>query len=130
MVEHGHVGVGVVEVIGVWRIVLLSPVTWQRTVQVEDVVLGFGLVVHAVESHHLGQTQKNKTKKRASVSVTSLTRWADSMSGGTDVFQEEVELRVAARVHAGLKQRHEDVLQHLLEVSELLLGAVNVTGRP
>lgn len=51
------------------------------------------------------------------------------MSRDTDVFQEEVELRVAARVHGGLKQRHEDVLQHLLEVGKLLLRAVNVAGR-
>lgn len=53
VVEHRHVGVGVVEVVGVGRVVLLRPVDRQRTVQVEDVVLGFGLVVHAVKTHHL-----------------------------------------------------------------------------
>lgn len=47
----------------------------------------------------------------------------------TDVFQEEVELWVTARVDGGFEQRHEDVLQHLLEVGQLLLCAVNVTGR-
>lgn len=45
------------------------------------------------------------------------------------MFQEEVELWVTARVDGGFEQRHEDVLQHLLEVSQLLLCAVNVTGR-
>lgn len=61
MVEHGHVGVGVVEVIGVWRIVFLGPVTWQRTVEVENVVLRFGLVVHTVETHQLGGIQEDAT---------------------------------------------------------------------
>lgn len=61
VVEHGHVGVGVVEVIGVWRIVFLSPVTWQRAVEVENVVLGFGLIVHTVEAHQLGGIQEDAT---------------------------------------------------------------------
>lgn len=53
VVENRHVGVGVVQVVGVGRVVFLGPISWQRTVQVEDVVLWFGLVVHAVETHHL-----------------------------------------------------------------------------
>lgn len=61
MVEHGHVGVGVVEVVGVWRIIFLRPVTRQRAVQVENVVLRFGLIVHAVKTHHLGQVQNEET---------------------------------------------------------------------
>lgn len=69
---------------------------------------------------------KSKTRQQ---SVCFTDRWTGFKSRDTDVFQEEVELRVAAWVHGGLKQRHEDVLQHLLEVSELLLCAVNVTGR-
>lgn len=43
------------------------------------------------------------------------------------VLQEEVQLRVAAGVHRDLKQRHEDVLQHLLEVAQLLVGVIDVT---
>lgn len=53
VVQHSHVGVGVVQVVGVGGVVLLCPVGRQRTVQVEDVLLRFGLVVHAVEAHHL-----------------------------------------------------------------------------
>lgn len=53
VVEHGHVGVGVVEVVGVGRVVLLCPVGWQGAVHVEDVVLRLGLVIHAVKAHHL-----------------------------------------------------------------------------
>ena len=45
------------------------------------------------------------------------------------MLQEEVELWVAARVDCDFKQRQEDVLQHLLEVSQLLFGSVHVTAR-
>lgn len=44
------------------------------------------------------------------------------------MLQEEVQLRVAAGIDGGLKQRQEDVLQHLLEVAQLLLCAVNITA--
>lgn len=44
------------------------------------------------------------------------------------VLQEEVQLRVAAGVHSDLKQRHEDVLQHLLEVAQLLAGVIDITA--
>lgn len=37
------------------------------------------------------------------------------------VLKEEVQLWVAAGVHRNLEQRHEDVLQHLLKVTQLLL---------
>lgn len=53
VVEHSHVGIGVVEVVGVGRVVFFCPVDWQRTVQIENVVLWFRLIVHAVEAHHL-----------------------------------------------------------------------------
>lgn len=58
VVEHGHVGVGVVEVVGVGRVVLLSPVGWERTIQIENMVLRFGLIIHAVKAHHLYDTGK------------------------------------------------------------------------
>lgn len=44
------------------------------------------------------------------------------------MLQEEVQLRVAAGIDGRLEQRQEDVLQHLLEVAQLLLCAVNVTA--
>lgn len=53
LVQNSHVGVGVVQVVGVRRIVLCSPVSRQGTVEVENVMLGFGLIVDAVEAHHL-----------------------------------------------------------------------------
>lgn len=43
------------------------------------------------------------------------------------VLKEEVELWVAAGVDRNLKQRHEDILQHFLEVAQLLLRVVDVT---
>lgn len=43
------------------------------------------------------------------------------------VLKEEVQLWVAAGVDRNLKQRHEDILQHLLEVAQLLLRVVDVT---
>lgn len=44
------------------------------------------------------------------------------------MLQEEVQLWVAARVDCDLKQRHEDVVQQLLEVSQLLLGVVHIAA--
>lgn len=43
------------------------------------------------------------------------------------VLKEEVQLWVAAGVDRNLKQRHEDILQHFLEVAQLLLRVVDVT---
>lgn len=44
-------------------------------------------------------------------------------------MEEEVQLWVAAGVNCYLKQRHEDILQHLLEVVQLFLCVVDVTLR-
>ena len=63
VVEHSHVGIGVVEVVGVGRVVFFCPVGRQRTVKIEDVVLRFGLIVHAVEAHHLAK--KTTTKQQS-----------------------------------------------------------------
>lgn len=43
------------------------------------------------------------------------------------MLKEEVQLRVAAGVDCDLEQRHEDILQHLLEVVQLSLRVVDVT---
>lgn len=43
------------------------------------------------------------------------------------MLKEEVQLWVAAWVDCNLKQRHEDILQHLLEVEQLFLGVVDIT---
>lgn len=45
------------------------------------------------------------------------------------VLQEEVQLGVAAGVDCDLEQWHEDVLQHLLKVAQLLLCVVDVALR-
>lgn len=51
-----------------------------------------------------------------------------SLGQVTHMLQEEVQLGVTPRVDGDFEQRHEDILQHLLEVGELLLGVVHVTG--
>lgn len=45
------------------------------------------------------------------------------------MLKEEVQLWVAAGVDRDLKQRREDVLQHLLKVAQLFLRVVDVTLR-
>lgn len=45
------------------------------------------------------------------------------------VLKEEVQLWMAAGVECSLKQRREDILQHLLEVTQLFLRVVDVTLR-
>lgn len=53
VVEYGHVGVSIVEVVGVRWVVFFCPVCWQWTVKIKDVVLRFGLIIHAVKADHL-----------------------------------------------------------------------------
>lgn len=60
MIQHGHVCVHVVEVVRIGWVVFLSPVPWQRAVQVKDMLLWFGLVVHAVKTHNLRDDQKER----------------------------------------------------------------------
>lgn len=45
------------------------------------------------------------------------------------MLKEEVQLWMAAGVDCDLKQRHEDILQHLLKVAQLLLRVVDVALR-
>ena len=70
VVERSHVSIGVVEVVGVGRVVLFCPVSWQRTVHVEDVVLRFRLIVHTVEAHHLRTNMPQKDKENWLVSLS------------------------------------------------------------
>lgn len=58
VVQDGHVGVHVVQIVRVRRVVVVTPARRRRTVQVKDVMLRFRLVVHAVEPHHLNNTFK------------------------------------------------------------------------
>lgn len=53
VIEDGHVCIHVVEVVGVGGVLLLRPVARQWAVQVEDMLLGLGLVVDAVKTHDL-----------------------------------------------------------------------------
>lgn len=41
VIQHSHVCIHVVEVVGIGRVVLFCPVDWERTVQVEDMLLWF-----------------------------------------------------------------------------------------
>lgn len=43
------------------------------------------------------------------------------------MLQEEMQFRMTAGVDRDFKERHEDVLQHLLEISQLLLCMVHIT---
>lgn len=47
----------------------------------------------------------------------------------THMLQEEMQLWETAGIDSGFKQRHKNVLQHLLEVRELLLGVVHITAQ-
>lgn len=53
MVKHSHIGISIIEVVGVGWVVFLCPVGWQWAVKIENVMLGFGLVIHAVKAHNL-----------------------------------------------------------------------------
>lgn len=45
------------------------------------------------------------------------------------MLKKEVQLWMAARVDCNLKQRHEDIFQHLLKVTQLLLCMIDVALR-
>lgn len=45
------------------------------------------------------------------------------------MLEEEVQVRMTARVDCNLKQRHENILQHLLKVTQLFFCVVDVTLR-
>ena len=125
MVQHGHVGEGVVQVVGVGRVVLLHPSLRERALQVEDVVLGLGLIIHTVKAVHLAQDAGSGPELQLGLRQCpphTQTRATPHM------LQEEMQLRVAGRVDGGLKQGQENVLQHLLEVGQLALGTVHITA--
>lgn len=85
MVEHSHVGIGVVEVVGVGWVVFFCPVGRKRTVKIENVVLGFRLIVHAVETDHLA----GKKKYGQGISLFQ-SHSLDFLWLGTHMVQEEV----------------------------------------
>lgn len=64
MIEDGHVCIHVVEVVGVGRVLLLGPVAWQWAVQVEDMLLGLGLVVNAVKTNDLQWDDRDEEPAR------------------------------------------------------------------
>ena len=49
LVEDGQVDEGVVEIVGVGRVLLPGPLVWSRNITVEHRILGLGLVVHRVK---------------------------------------------------------------------------------
>ena len=55
VVEDGHVGEHVVDVVGVGRILVVRPLVGRRHVAVEQRVLRLRLVVHAVQPDHVAQ---------------------------------------------------------------------------
>lgn len=117
MIQHSHVCVHVVEVVRIGWVVFLCPVPRQRAVQVKDMLLWFGLVVHAVETHNLRDDKKERHESPWSHFGTTCTDEA----GASYVLEEEVQLRVAAGGDGDLEQGREDVFQHLLEGTQLLL---------
>ena len=55
VVEDGHVGEHVVDVVGVGRVLVVGPAVGRRHVLVKQRVLRLGLVVHAVQADHVAQ---------------------------------------------------------------------------
>ena len=57
LVEHGDVGIHVVDVVGVRGVLGDVPLLWFGALAAEHVTAVLGLVVHAVEARHLGDHQ-------------------------------------------------------------------------
>lgn len=125
MVQHGHVSEGVIQVVGIGRVILLHPSFWEGTFQVEDMVLWLRLIIHTVKTIHLAKNWWSGPQPRLGPSPGILPLPAHATP---HMLQEEVQLWVAGRVHSSFKQWQEDVLQHLLEVGQLALGAVYITA--
>lgn len=63
MIQHHHISICVIKVIGIWWIIFFHPIARQGTVQVEDVVLWLGLIVYAIKSVHLPIQNPEKERK-------------------------------------------------------------------
>lgn len=53
VIQHGHVCIHIIQVVGIGGVVLLCPVPWQWAVQVEDMLLWLWLIIHTVKTHNL-----------------------------------------------------------------------------
>lgn len=53
--------------------------------------------------------------------------FAETTKKNSYIFEEDMKLFVLLGVHSGLKQRHENVLQHVGKTVYQLLGLENVT---
>lgn len=124
VIQHSHVCIHIVEVVRIRWVVLLCPVDWQWAVHVEDVLLWLRFIIHAVKTNDLREETKSRKNLWGSPErsgIYSVQTWY--------MLKEEVEIRVASRVDCSLKQGHEDVLQHFLEIGQLSLCMVDVTLR-
>lgn len=129
VIQHSHVCIHIVEVVGIGRVVLLCPVDWQWTVQVEDMLLRFRLIIHTVKTHDLYERPTRESWNPLRSGYMWIIQIHDSTAKTSYVLKEEMQLWMAARVDCDLKQRHEDVLQHLLKVAQLFFRVVDVTLR-
>jgi hypothetical protein len=55
VVEHRHVGVHVVDVVGVGRVLVVVPHLRGRNVTIEQRVLGLALVVHGIQADDISE---------------------------------------------------------------------------
>lgn len=53
MVEHGHVGVHIVQIVRVRRVLLIIPQLWSLRLRIQHRILWLGLVIHAVEADYV-----------------------------------------------------------------------------
>ena len=51
VVENRHVCVHVVDVVSVWRVLVVVPFFWRRNIPIEKWILGFGFIIHGVKSN-------------------------------------------------------------------------------
>jgi len=72
VVQDGHVGVHVVDVVRVRRVLVVVPLLRRRNISVEKGVLRLGLVVHRVEADDVPVKEKQGLLELASVTKTLL----------------------------------------------------------
>lgn len=53
LVENRHVGVHIIDIVGVWRVFLVGPLLRPGHVVVEERILRLGLIVHGIEANHI-----------------------------------------------------------------------------
>ena len=122
LVEYTHIGVRVIDVVGVGRILLINPLLRCWNFPIENRMFRFALIVDRIETHQLSINQHSLIH----LQCKTLQRCNDRV---TYMLEEPVELGVVLRIIGGVEQWQEQIINELLEVADQLVRTVDIAGK-